>query len=195
MNPANKSGVGFKYLQMVSVARSTKKFQGGIFAEERRQGSRSAESGEKRIEWARRHMPVLEKIKQEFERDKPLKGARIVACLHVTVETANLITTLVAGGAEVQSRLQSTLHSGRMAAALAARGLYVYASGARTIKKYTTASRRLWSSNQCQFDDGPTHRIIHKEHLSCFQMFGGCERHHRSLAPAGHAEIKRCSIR
>ena len=50
--------------------------------------------GEKRIEWARRHMPVLEKIKQEFEREKPLEGARIVACLHVTVETANLIPTL-----------------------------------------------------------------------------------------------------
>ena len=52
-----------------------------------------AEAGEKRIEWARRHMPVLESIKQEFERELPLKGARIVACLHVTVETANLITT------------------------------------------------------------------------------------------------------
>jgi len=60
-----------------------------------------AEMGEQRIEWARRHMPVLEKIKEEFEREKPLRGARIVACLHVTVETANLITTLVAGGAEV----------------------------------------------------------------------------------------------
>lgn len=57
-----------------------------------------AEAGEKRIEWARRHMPVLDRIKEEFEREKPLKGARIVACLHVTVETANLITTLVAGG-------------------------------------------------------------------------------------------------
>jgi hypothetical protein len=45
MNPANKSGVGFKYLQMVSVARSTKKFQGDIFAEERRQGSRSGRIG------------------------------------------------------------------------------------------------------------------------------------------------------
>ena len=58
-----------------------------------------AKEGEKRIEWARRHMPVLDSIKQEFEKEKPLKGARIVACLHVTVETANLITTLVAGGA------------------------------------------------------------------------------------------------
>ena len=49
-----------------------------------------AEMGEQRIEWARRHMPVLEKIKEEFEREKPLQGARVVACLHVTVETANL---------------------------------------------------------------------------------------------------------
>jgi len=72
-----------------------------------------AVEGEKRIEWARRHMPVLERIKQEFEREKPLQGARIAACLHVTVETANLITTLVAGGAEVAvTGFQSTLHPG-----------------------------------------------------------------------------------
>ncbi len=50
-----------------------------------------AETGENRIEWARRHMPVLQIIKNEFESTKPLKGAKIVACLHVTVETANLI--------------------------------------------------------------------------------------------------------
>ena len=50
-----------------------------------------ADEGEKRIEWARRHMPVLERIKAEFARDKPLDGINITACLHVTVETANLI--------------------------------------------------------------------------------------------------------
>lgn len=72
-----------------------------------------AEAGEKRIEWARRHMPVLDRIKEEFEREKPLKGARIVACLHVTVETANLITTLVAGGRGGGDGLQSPLHPGR----------------------------------------------------------------------------------
>ncbi|MGZ8932053.1 MAG: adenosylhomocysteinase, partial [Halobacteriota archaeon] len=60
-----------------------------------------ADEGEKRIEWARRHMPVLERIKTEFAREKPLDGINITACLHVTVETANLIRTLQAGGANV----------------------------------------------------------------------------------------------
>ena len=60
-----------------------------------------AEAGKKRIEWARRDMPVLSLIKQRFEREQPLKGIRISACLHVTTETANLMQTLKAGGANV----------------------------------------------------------------------------------------------
>ena len=44
-----------------------------------------AEEGKQRIEWARRHMPVLQKIKEQFEKEKPLKGVNVVACLHVTV--------------------------------------------------------------------------------------------------------------
>ncbi len=87
-----------------------------------------AEEGEKRIEWARRHMPVLESIKEEFKETLPLKGARIAACLHVTVETANLITALVAGGAEVALTGSNPLSTqDDVAAALAARGLHVYA--------------------------------------------------------------------
>ena len=60
-----------------------------------------AEQGVNRIEWAEREMPVLRQIKARFEREKPLKGKRIAACLHVTTETANLMLTLKAGGAEV----------------------------------------------------------------------------------------------
>ncbi|HEX2966608.1 MAG TPA: adenosylhomocysteinase, partial [Syntrophorhabdaceae bacterium] len=60
-----------------------------------------AESGLERIEWAARRMPVLKKIQERFRRQKPLKGARISCCLHVTTETANLVKTLKDGGAEV----------------------------------------------------------------------------------------------
>ena len=60
-----------------------------------------AESGVNRIEWAEREMPVLRQIKARFAKEKPLKGRRIAACLHVTTETANLMLTLQAGGAEV----------------------------------------------------------------------------------------------
>ncbi len=60
-----------------------------------------ARQGRLRIEWAEMEMPVLRKIRDEFEQEKPLKGVSIAACLHVTTETANLMDTLKAGGAKV----------------------------------------------------------------------------------------------
>ncbi len=60
-----------------------------------------AREGKLRIEWADRHMPVLRTIRARFAKERPLKGMRIAACLHVTTETANLARTLRAGGAEV----------------------------------------------------------------------------------------------
>ncbi len=60
-----------------------------------------AEKGKARIEWADQEMRVLAQIRERFEKEKPLQGIRIGACLHVTTETANLMRTLVAGGAEV----------------------------------------------------------------------------------------------
>jgi adenosylhomocysteinase len=60
-----------------------------------------APQGVQRIEWADRQMPVLRLIRERFEREQPLKGYRLGACLHVTTETANLARTLKAGGAEV----------------------------------------------------------------------------------------------
>jgi len=59
-----------------------------------------ATDGGKRIEWAEAHMPVVRAIRERFTREKPLRGVRIAACLHVTTETANLMRTLKAGGAE-----------------------------------------------------------------------------------------------
>ncbi len=59
-----------------------------------------APAGELRIEWAAREMPVLRLIGERFAKEKPLKGIRISACLHITTETANLALTLKAGGAE-----------------------------------------------------------------------------------------------
>lgn len=60
-----------------------------------------APKGKLRIEWAEQWMPVLRLIKNRFEKEKPLKGLTLVACLHVTTETANLMRTLKAGGAKV----------------------------------------------------------------------------------------------
>ncbi|OFW31941.1 MAG: adenosylhomocysteinase [Candidatus Aquicultor primus] len=60
-----------------------------------------AGAGKNRIEWADKDMPVLRLIRERFEKEKPLNGAKLAACLHVTSETANLMRTLKAGGAEV----------------------------------------------------------------------------------------------
>jgi len=60
-----------------------------------------AKEGRERIEWADRDMPVLKLIRERFQKESPLKGATIAACLHVTAETANLMRTLQAGGARV----------------------------------------------------------------------------------------------
>jgi adenosylhomocysteinase len=60
-----------------------------------------AEKGRLRVEWAGMSMPVLRQIRERFSREKPLKGLRLSACLHVTTETAGLVKTLQAGGAKV----------------------------------------------------------------------------------------------
>jgi adenosylhomocysteinase len=60
-----------------------------------------AASGGRRVEWAERSMPVLRLIRDRFEEERPLEGVRVSACLHVTTETANLMRTLKAGGADV----------------------------------------------------------------------------------------------
>jgi len=62
---------------------------------------KQAEGGRRRIEWAEREMPVLRLIRERFEKERPLAGMRLSACLHVTTETANLIRTLQVGGADI----------------------------------------------------------------------------------------------
>jgi adenosylhomocysteinase len=60
-----------------------------------------APAGRDRIEWAAGEMPVVAQIRERFEKERPLEGVRIAACLHVTTETANLMRALAAGGAQV----------------------------------------------------------------------------------------------
>jgi adenosylhomocysteinase len=61
---------------------------------------KQAEGGRRRIEWAAQEMPVLHQIRERFAKERPLQGTRVSACLHVTSETANLMRTLQAGGAD-----------------------------------------------------------------------------------------------
>src|SRR5262245_27616626 len=87
-----------------------------------------AKAGQARIDWAGRFMPVLAQIKNRFAKEKPLKGLKIAACLHVTTETAQLVETLKVGGADVWLCASNPLSTqDDVAAALAARGFAVFA--------------------------------------------------------------------
>ena len=88
-----------------------------------------AEHGRARVEWADQEMRVLAQIRERFEKEKPLEGIRVGACLHVTTETANLMRTLTAGGAEVALCASNPLSTQDDAAATLCQdhGIEVYA--------------------------------------------------------------------
>ena len=87
-----------------------------------------ADDGHRKIAWAAREMPVLALIRERFEREKPLAGVRIVACVHVTTESANLALTLRAGGAEAVVCASNPLSTQNdVAAALVDDGIPVFA--------------------------------------------------------------------
>jgi adenosylhomocysteinase len=87
-----------------------------------------AGDGKRRIEWAAREMPVLRLIRDRFERERPLEGVRLVACVHVTTETANLAYTLRAGGADAVICASNPLSTqDDVAAALVSDGIPVFA--------------------------------------------------------------------
>ncbi|MBC7080379.1 MAG: adenosylhomocysteinase [Methanothrix sp.] len=138
-----------------------------------------ADAGARRMEWARRHMPVLQLIKEEFERERPLEGIRIVACLHVTVETANLIEALRAGGAEIALTGSNPLSTqDDVAAALASRGIHVYAfRGENESEYYECIERALELRPNVTLDDGAdTIAVVHKSHRELIpEILGGCE--------------------
>lgn len=87
-----------------------------------------AAAGHRRIDWAAREMPVLGNIRKQFEKDKPFAGIRLVCCAHVTTETANLVLTLKAGGADTVLCASNPLSTqDDVAAALVDEGVRVYA--------------------------------------------------------------------
>ncbi len=87
-----------------------------------------ADNGLKTVEWARRHMPVLQIVREQFKKDQPFKGLKIGACLHVTKETSQLAHTWKDGGAEVFLAASNPLSTtDEVAAALAKSGINVFA--------------------------------------------------------------------
>jgi len=126
-----------------------------------------APRGRLQIEWAEKHMPVLMLIRERFSRDKPLKGIRVGAVLHVTKETAVLVKTLKAGGAEVYLAASNPLSTqDEVAAALVEEGIHVYAWRGQTSDEYYWCIRQVAEAEpHVVIDDGADlHAMLHKEY-------------------------------
>jgi adenosylhomocysteinase len=115
-----------------------------------------ADDGRMKIEWAENHMPVLMKIREEFAKEKPLKGLTIAACLHVTKETAVLMRTLRDGGANVGLCGSNPLSTqDDIAAALAEEGINVFAwRGVNNDEYYWCLNQILDMKPNITMDDG-----------------------------------------
>jgi adenosylhomocysteinase len=115
-----------------------------------------ADQGRLRIEWASREMPVIKLIRQRFAREKPLKGVRISACLHITTETANLALALKDGGAELVLCASNPLSTqDDAAAALVEYGLPTFAiKGEDNQTYYQHINSALEHKPQLTADDG-----------------------------------------
>jgi len=139
-----------------------------------------ADAGKARIEWADADMPVLASIRKRFEAEKPLDGLRISACLHVTTETANLMRTLKAGGAEIVLAASNPLSTqDDVAAALVEHyGIRTYAiKGEDTATYYSHIDSAIAFKPQMTMDDGAdvVGRIHAEQPEALADIIGGTE--------------------
>jgi len=155
-----------------------------------------AEAGRLKIEWASKSMPVLNLLKEKFKQDQPLRGLHISACLHVTSETANLMSVLKAGGANVRLAASNPLSTqDEVAAALVKyEKIPVFAiKGEDNKTYYRHLELALVHQPQLTMDDGADLvTIIHeKKHQLIRNIIGGTEEtttgvsRLRSMAQAG----------
>ncbi len=159
---------------------------------------RLAAEGRKKIEWAESRMPVLMALREKYRATKPLKGFRIAGCLHVTKETAVLVETLTAAGAEVSwSGCNPLSTNDEVAAALAANGISIYAWHGMSVKEfYWAIERTLDFKPNLTLDDGADLIFtIHNKHRELIPtIIGGTEETttgvHRLRAMAAAGELK-----
>ncbi len=138
-----------------------------------------APEGRKKIEWVKRHMPVLEHIKAEFEKEKPFRGIKIGSCLHLEPKTINLGLTLLAGGAEVAMTGCNPLSTQDDATAAGAdMGLNMYGWREETTEEYyETIHKVLDHEPDILIDDGADMIfLVHKERPELIEnIMGACE--------------------
>lgn len=138
-----------------------------------------AEDGRKKIEWAESRMPVMMKLRAQYSETKPLKGYKIAGCLHVTKETAVLIETLSAAGAQVSwSGCNPLSTQDDIAAALAEAGTEIYAWHGQSVEDfYWSIERTLDMKPNLTLDDGADLIFtIHNKHPELAKdIIGGTE--------------------
>jgi len=138
-----------------------------------------AEKGKKNIEWAEMQMSALMKVKEKVEKEKPLKNIRVGICLHITKETAVLIKTLIAAGADISACSCNPLSTqDDVAAALAKDGISVYAYKGESKEDYYKFLNKVVNFKpQITIDDGcDLVSEIHKNHKHLIsEIIGGCE--------------------
>ena len=137
------------------------------------------ESGELKIEWVRRHMPLLAILEEEFRRDKPFKGLRIALSVHLEAKTAHLCEVLAEGGAEMFVTGSNPLSTqDDVAAALVHEGLNVFALHGATDEEYTRGIRKVIEAgpNIIIDDGGDLVDMIHNHYPELIpSVIGGCE--------------------
>ena len=138
-----------------------------------------AAEGRRKIDWVKRHMPVLTSIKQEFEQDKPFAGLKIALSIHLEAKTAYLCETLAAGGAEMYVTGSNPLSTqDDVAAALVESGMNVFAWHAATAEEYSEHIRQAVKIGPSLVidDGGDLVNMLHTEFPQlCGQVIGGCE--------------------
>lgn len=155
----------------------------GKFSEERGKycvrDMKLAEEGQRLIDWAESRMPVLMKLRERFSKTQPLKGYRIAGCLHVTKETAVLIRTLAAAGAEVSwSGCNPLSTNDAVAAALAADGISIFAWYGNHEDFYWCIDRTIEQKPHLTLDDGcDLINSVHEHHedFAKNEVVGGTE--------------------
>lgn len=133
-----------------------------------------ANEGRKEIKWARENMPILSTIGKEFKRDKPLKGLRIGAALHLEKKTAVLLETLMEGGASVTASSCNPLTTDDKVAAALSSKMKVFAWAGESDKEYYWCLDKVMKSNpHIIIDDGCDLTLaLHKKGR---KVIGGCE--------------------
>jgi len=138
-----------------------------------------AAEGRKKIEWAESRMPVMMALREKYSKTKPLKGYRIAGCLHVTKETAVLIETLRAAGAQISwSGCNPLSTQDEIAAALAKNGIEIYAWHGQSVKDfYWSIDQTLLMKPNLTLDDGADLIFtVHNKHRELAKnIIGGTE--------------------